>query len=140
MTVADPVFFDANPVACFEKDLETIRKQVRDLQDKIAAGEGESKRIREAMAKNLAALEKVYTEMFFWKGYDQRRFPSISRLAAFAENLSGLPDASQDFVFATNVICKPTVDVEAFHSELLRVLSPDGHAYFLDYDDPSTNA
>ena len=89
------------------------------------------------MERNLDQLEKVYTEMFFWRGYDSKRFPSISRLAAFAENLAGLPDSSQDFVFATNVVGKPTLDVDRFHAELLRVLSPDGHAYVLDYDDPS---
>lgn len=138
--MADPVFFDADPNACFEKDLDTMRKQVGDLQNRISNGEGETKRIRDAMAKNLAALEKVYTEMFFWKGYDPKWFPSVSRLAAFAENLAGVPDASQDFVFATNVVSKPTVDVEAFHRELLRVLSPIGHAYVLDYDDPASNA
>lgn len=89
------------------------------------------------MEKNLRDLERVHMEMFFWRGYDPKRFPAISRLPAFAENLVGLPDGSQDLVFATNVVGKPTLDVDRFHCELLRVLSPDGHAYVLDYDDPS---
>lgn len=29
------------------------------------------------------------------------------------------------------------MDVTKFHSELVRVLSPQGKAYVLDYDDPS---
>ncbi|MFB0964806.1 MAG: methyltransferase domain-containing protein [Patescibacteria group bacterium] len=61
----------------------------------------------------------------------------MTRLPAFAENLSALPASSQDFVFATNVVGKSTLDVSKFHSELVRVLSPKGKAFILDYDDPS---
>ncbi len=89
------------------------------------------------MEKNLKDLERVHMEMFFWRGYDPKRFPAIKRLPAFAENLSDVPTASQNFVFATNVVGKPTLDVERFHSELLRILSPDGKVCVLDYDDPS---
>lgn len=135
--MADPAFFDSDVGACFEKDFRTIGTLVQDLRDRIAANGNETQKVRIAMGKNLAELEKVYAEMSFWEKYDAKLFPSISRLAAFAENLAGLPDSSQDLVFATNVVGKPTLDVERFHSELLRVLSPGGHAYVLDYDDPS---
>ena len=89
------------------------------------------------MEKNLKDLERVHMEMFFWRGYDPRNFPNIVRIPAFAENLAGVPTASQNFVFATNVVGKATLDVERFHSELLRVLAPGGKVCVLDYDDPS---
>ncbi|MFZ3231980.1 MAG: hypothetical protein WA194_00285 [Patescibacteria group bacterium] len=110
---------------------------MKDQQERIANGGGKTAKVRNVMEKNLKDLERVHMEMFFWRGYDPKRFPMIVRLPAFAENLAGVSDASQDFVFATNVVGKPTLDVERFHSELLRILSPDGKVCVLDYDDTS---
>lgn len=110
---------------------------MKDQQDRIANGEGKTAKVRNVMEKNLRDLERVHMEMFFWRGYDPKRFPAIARLPAFAENLVGLPDGSQDLVFATNVVGKPTLDVERFYEELIRVLSQNGKVYVLDYDDPS---
>ncbi|MFB0964805.1 MAG: hypothetical protein QMC36_03815 [Patescibacteria group bacterium] len=61
------MFFEPDVEACFEKDLESMRKLVKDLQDKIAAGEGESERLKNAMNRNLEELERVHMEMFFWR-------------------------------------------------------------------------
>lgn len=104
------------------------------LKTDIETPEAVEERIMKARIKNLSEYEKVYAGMLFWKGYSPEEFPSIRRVGAFAERLTGIADSSQDYVFACNVLGKPTMDVDGFHKELLRILTPRGMVRTIDHE------
>lgn len=137
VTVADPVFFEADVQACYETDLHRIRKFTRELEGKIASRDA---RVRPIMEKNLCHHRNVYEGMLFWREYSPEKFPSIRRVAAYAENLAGIDDASVDCVFACNVIGKPTLCPDKVQREISRVLSPNGRIFTLDNDDERAEA
>ncbi|MDD2907703.1 MAG: methyltransferase domain-containing protein [Candidatus Gracilibacteria bacterium] len=77
--------------------------------------------------------ETVLEEIKWWLDYSPTKYPNVTRNPSYAENIVGVGNESQDFVFCNYVLSKETIDLNDAIKELNRILKSGGKIIYSDY-------